>query len=134
MANPLRRMVSSSQVSDWLGQGSGNLYIPSRFQSLLNVEYLVVAGGGGAARAGGGAGGYRCSVSGENSGGGASAEGVLPLNRGSSHTVTIGAGGTGSAVSSVHDKGTNGGNSVFSSITSTGGGAGGAGNSNNNNS
>ena len=41
------------------------------------VDYLIVAGGGGggASRGGGaGAGGYRCSVSGESSGGGASAE------------------------------------------------------------
>jgi hypothetical protein len=30
MANPLNRMLSSTQVSDWFGQGSGELLIPSR--------------------------------------------------------------------------------------------------------
>ena len=30
MANPLHRMVSSSQVSEWFGQGTGNIANPSR--------------------------------------------------------------------------------------------------------
>ena len=37
-------------------------------------EYVVVAGGGGGRNGAGGAGGYRSNVSGESSGGGASAE------------------------------------------------------------
>ena len=55
---------------------------------LSTVEYLVIAGGGsggvynGSRPGGGGAGGYRCSVVGENSGGGASAEGALPVSSG----------------------------------------------------
>lgn len=73
-----------------------------------NVEYLVVAGGGGGGKgpystgptydgglhnwAGGGAGGYRSSVPGESSGGGASAEPTLALSTGP-YTVTVGGGG-----------------------------------------
>ncbi len=89
----------------------------------VDADFLVIAGGGGAGSAfggGGGAGGYRCSVTGESSGGGASAETKLVLNPTQSYTVTVGAGGTGSTGS-----GTNGGNSVLSTITSTGGGYGG---------
>lgn len=88
--------------------------------AIVSVEYLVIAGGGGGAYngGGGGAGGYRCSVSGELTGGGGSAESPLSMTTGT-YTVTIGAGdpsyaGTG-----------RGQNSVFASITSTGGGSGG---------
>jgi hypothetical protein len=81
------------------------------------VEYLVIAGGGGCPGfAGGGAGGYRCSVSGESSGGGASAESPLTVTPSTAYTVTIGAGGNNTS---------NGSNSVFATITSLGGGAGG---------
>lgn len=87
------------------------------------VEYLVIAGGGGAGatandNGGGGAGGYRSSVSGEMSGGGASAESPLSLSYGIPYTVTVGAGGASN---------TNGSDSVFASITSLGGGKGGEG-------
>lgn len=92
----------------------------------MDVEYLVVAGGAGGAQytgaGGGGAGGYRCSVVGENSGGGASAESTLALDAGTSYVVTVGAGGAG-GVSSNTAK--NGSNSSFGLITSTGGGNGG---------
>ena len=99
-----------------------------------SVEYLVIAGGGSGGNSenfsstgssGGGAGGYRCSVSGENSGGGASAESALTLSA-ASYTVTIGAGG---ASVSGHGAGNNGNNSVFGSITSLAGGKGGGGSS-----
>jgi hypothetical protein len=86
----------------------------------ITCEYLVVAGGGGGGDdggAGGGAGGYRSSVSGQPSGGGASAESPLSLISGTNYTVTVGAGG---AVN------TTGSNSVFSTITSNGGGRGGS--------
>jgi hypothetical protein len=94
--------------------------------NLTDVEYLVVAGGGGGSvpHGGGGAGGYRCSVTGESSGGGASAESKLSLTSGTNYTVTVGAGGAGASAGTVNF-GTSGGNSVFGSITSTGGGAGG---------
>jgi hypothetical protein len=95
-------------------------------------EYLIIAGGGGGGcgtAGGGGAGGYRTNVSGQSSGGGASAEGTAELSAGS-HTITIGAGGAG-AITSTSDA-TNGGNtSIGSIVQSTGGGAGGEGNPNN---
>jgi hypothetical protein len=90
------------------------------------VEYLVVAGGGGGqggTSGGGGAGGYRCSVSGESSGGGASAESALFLSPGS-YSVTVGSGGT-AGTDAVSGQAGNGGNSVFHTITSIGGGQGG---------
>jgi hypothetical protein len=92
----------------------------------LSVQYLVIAGGGGSGRqhgGGGGAGGYRCSVTGETSGGGASAESALTLSTGNK-TVTVGAGGAGSTGEYI--RGSSGTNSVFDTITSTGGGGGGS--------
>ena len=87
----------------------------------LTVDYLVIAGGGGAGgfAGGGGAGGYRTSVG--TSGGGAAAETALTLEAGTSYTVTVGAGGTGS---NTTDGGitTNGEDSVFATVTSAGGG------------
>ena len=89
------------------------------------VEFLAIAGGGGGGgyhggfNGGGGAGGYRCSVIGENSGGGASAEDRKSVSVGT-YTVTIGAGGSGGGVTAY-----SGSNSVFDDITSTGGGRGG---------
>jgi hypothetical protein len=92
------------------------------------VEYLVVAGGGSGgggssvngAGGGGGAGGYRCSVSGELSGGGAFAEAPLTVTT-QNYTVVVGAGGTSVTGDVV---GNNGQDSSFSTITSTGGGGG----------
>ena len=94
----------------------------------LSVEYLVIAGGGGVGArrhaGGGGAGGYRCSVSGETSGRGASAESPLTLTTGNK-TVTVGAGGASSPDNINSNSGANNGsNSVFDSITSLGGGYG----------
>jgi len=90
----------------------------------VSASVLVVAGGGGGGRSensasgdgggGGGAGGYRTST--------------LALNPSLSYTVTVGAGGTGST--SVSAKGTNGSDSIFSTITSAGGGGGGSDNAN----
>jgi len=97
------------------------------------VEYLVVAGGGPGGSGfqdqwenggGGGAGGYRSSVVGESSGGGASAEAKLSLTPGS-YTVIVGAGGA-PTPNNTSGRGTNGEDSVFSTITSVGGGAGGS--------
>jgi hypothetical protein len=99
------------------------------------VEYLVIAGGGGGGQgfagsnysgSGGGAGGYRCSVPGENSGGGASAEPLLVIREGQSYTVTVGAGGAGGFMNATPSLvvATKGNDSVFGSITSIGGGRG----------
>ncbi|MCC6599994.1 MAG: putative Ig domain-containing protein [Crocinitomicaceae bacterium] len=94
------------------------------------VQYLVIGGGGGGGGAthsqngsgGGGAGGYRCSVPGETSGGGAAAESPLSVAIGS-YTVVVGDGGAGQPNSSI-GRGANGSNSVFGSITALGGGGG----------
>jgi hypothetical protein len=76
----------------------------------LTCDYLVVAGGGsGGVLGGGGAGGFRTSIGGT----------ALSLTA-QAYVATIGAGGTRSA-----QQGTNGSDSVFSTITSTGGGGGG---------
>jgi hypothetical protein len=107
--------------------------------STLSCEYLVIAGGGGGAvsnanglgMGGGGAGGYRSSVVGQNSGGGAAAESKVNLGSGITFTVTVGAGGRGgiSNNSSGNDA-ANGSNSAIAgsgitTITSLGGGRGG---------
>ena len=81
---------------------------------ITQVQVLVVAGGGGGgsgtAGGGGGAGGVVYN----------SAFSVTPST---SYSITVGAGGQGSAVNAT--QGTNGGNSVFSTLTATGGGFGG---------
>jgi len=92
----------------------------------FSADFLVVAGGGGGGSgggAGGGAGGYRTSYG--TSGGGGSAESALTLLASTNYTVTVGSGGAGGS-GSGYNKGTNGSNSVFSTITATGGGGGGA--------
>jgi hypothetical protein len=94
----------------------------------LTVTYLVVAGGGGGggrtnSAGGGGAGGYRCSVSGESSGGGASAEDAFTFELGTSYTVTVGAGGAGGSGDGAVVS-TNGSPSSFTTINTVGGGSG----------
>lgn len=91
----------------------------------LNVEYLVIAGGGSGANGmggGGGAGGYRCSVPGELSGGGAAAEPLMTIAAGTSFAVTVGAGASGAGYQSPGNYGSN---SQFGPIVSIGGGGGG---------
>lgn len=94
--------------SDGFGIGSLNPLPPS------SVEVLVVAGGagGGSFGGGGGAGGYRSNAS-------------FSVAGSTSYTVTVGAGGAGGASTGL--KGSDGSNSVFSTITSNGGGGGGGG-------
>jgi hypothetical protein len=81
----------------------------------LTCDYLVVAGGGGGGSNGGGAGagGYKTSIGGT----------ALSLISSTAYSATVGAGGNGAAVNS-YANGSNGVNSIFSTITSTGGGAG----------
>lgn len=101
--------------------GSGSLIVNQD----LTAEYLVIAGGGGstfASAGGGGAGGYRSSVQGELSGGGATAEAPIFLSKNQTYAVTVGAGGIAGANNQT--MGGNGSNSSFASITSTGGGGG----------
>jgi len=92
----------------------------------LTVDYLVVAGGGGGASfysGGGGAGGLRSTVT--ATGGGGSLESALSLTANTGYTVTVGAGGAAGTDTVNPSAGSDGGNSVFSTITSTGGGGGG---------
>jgi len=88
------------------------------------VDYLVIAGGGGAtgcSTGGAGGGGYRFS---DGTVSGCYAAGPAPLGASASpvtaqgYPITVGAGGTA-------NPGTQGNDSIFSSITSAGGGAGG---------
>jgi hypothetical protein len=111
--------------------GSTGTFTP--LQSLSNVEYVVVAGGGGGgANAGspGGAGGYRSSVVGELSGGGASAQSRVSMNSGTAYTITVGGGGAGNSVDNGgRTRGSQGSGSsiagtAFTTVSCTGGGYG----------
>lgn len=99
----------------------------NRRRSILNAlpseflaQYVILAGGGGGstvygARAGrGGAGGFRSSLTGLNSGGGAGTEATITLSRGVNYTLTVGAGSPAN---------TQGISSVFSDVISIGGGS-----------
>jgi hypothetical protein len=116
-----------SEINDFAKYRSmlaGNISI------IPSIDFLVIAGGGAGGfdlGGGGGAGGYRCSVSGESSGGGASAETPVQITLGENYTCTVGAGGAGNSDNTI--KGGKGSNSVFATITSEGGGGGGARNS-----
>jgi hypothetical protein len=121
--------ITPKAVGGWTNQANGYWYHTftgsGSFTPLENmsVEYLVIGGGGGGGFSSGtengggagGAGGYRSSVIGELSGGGALAEPVLQITSGQVYPIVIGAGGAPQA---------SGTNSTFSSITSTGGGRG----------
>jgi hypothetical protein len=90
-------------------------------------DFLVIAGGGGGGRngaGGGGAGGYRCSVDGENSGGGKPAVVPATFTLGETFRVTIGAGGAGRTGSGGN--GLSGTLSEFYAFDSTGGGGAGS--------
>ena len=105
--------------------------------SNLNIDYLVIGGGGGGAGSGnattaggGGAGGYRTSVTGQMSGGGANAEPSISLTGGTQLNITIGSGGTGGT--GYYGPGAIGGASSISgsgitTISALGGGGGGHG-------
>jgi hypothetical protein len=120
MKNSRMRLFSRTQKM-LVGNITFNPVIP-----ISGIQYLVVAGGGGGgenAGGGGGAGGYRSSVPGELSGGSSTVETALSLVRGTSYTVTVGAGGPYQAGLN----GANGGDSTFATVTSSGGGGGGYG-------
>jgi len=97
------------------------------------VDYLVVAGGGGTggsagnSAGGGGAGGFRESYSAPVSGCYTASPLATPTGipiTTTSYPITVGAGGA-TSTSPIESPGTNGSNSVFSTITSAGGGYGG---------
>jgi hypothetical protein len=79
-----------------------------------NIKVLVVAGGGGS---GGG-------IAGGGGGGGVIYDPSVAVTKGTSYTITVGAGGTSGGYVSAPAPG-NGGNSVFGSYIAIGGGAGG---------
>jgi len=87
-----------------------------------NVDYLVVAGGGGGGSnhgGGGGAGGYRTTFPSPGCNAGS-----FPITA-TAFPITVGAGGAGTeADGPTASEGSNGSNSIFSTITSTGGGLG----------
>ena len=93
-----------------------NFFLVGRYTGPIAVDYLVVAGGGGGGSnnsgGGGGAGGFRTASS-------------FSVAGGTTYTITVGAGGAG-AGSGASAAGSNGADSVFSSITSPGGGGGGS--------
>ena len=103
------------------------------------VSYLVVAGGGGGGAqiaGGGGAGGFRENRASNDSYTVSPLDGSTPISLTTqTYPITVGGGGAGAPTGSIGcaptNFGTNGSNSVFSTITSTGGG-GGAGNTNQN--
>jgi hypothetical protein len=125
MASRINKFVSSGQVSSWSGQVAyGNINIPSRkkINPPSQIEYLVIAGGGGGTArlgGGGGAGGYRCSVAGEITGGGGSAENPLSVAPNQTLAVIVGAGGAGGTNGT---RGSMGNASSLGEIISVGGG------------
>ena len=119
-------MVYVDATQGWIAYNAANETATALEPDVILLDYLVVAGGGGGGKnksGGGGAGGYRNSYNNETSGGNSSSESSLILQVATNYAVTVGAGGSGSNTNDV--KGTNGGNSVFSTITSNGGGGGG---------
>ena len=115
--NGFYQKYGSTEEDDVFADSSGG-FMPT---AAIDVEYLIVGGGGGAGRqiaGGGGAGGYRTNVGGT----------AVSLASGVNYTVTVGAGGSGSAdISST--TATSGGNSSLTgsgitTISASGGGAG----------
>jgi hypothetical protein len=93
-----------------------------------SVDYLVVAGGGGGGNkraAGGGAGGLRIGAVTPSPCHSPLVTTGLPVSA-TAFPITVGGGGAGAG----NPQGTNGANSIFSTITSTGGGGGGNGDAN----
>ena len=109
---------SGSGTSTFTVQAATTLFTVTRqftmsYNSNYDIEYLVVAGGaggGGDNGGGGGAGGYRTATG-------------FSVSKGTQYTVTVGAGAAGGR-QQANSNGSDGGNSVFSTITSAGGGGG----------
>ncbi len=112
---------ASLKAGTWIKVTASTITSISAFTAApgtVSVDYLVVAGGGG--------GGTAFATVGGGGGGGAGSQRTGSLSVSSqSYAVTVGAGGAGAPT----NQGTNGSDSIFSTITSTGGGGGGFGNS-----
>jgi len=109
------------KIHTFTGSGTFTVSCGGNASGSNSVDYLVIAGGGSGGgtpcggnqrSGGGGAGGYRESFPNPGSGG-------LPVSA-QAYPITIGGGGTASGI-----VGSNGSNSIFSTITSAGGGRGG---------
>ena len=119
------RTVYSGATYGWIPVTSNNISTTSLSPEEYNVQYLVVGGGGGGGGdngGGGGAGGMRFNSSKD-----------FTVQKGTSYTITVGAGGLGGTNDPPNNQpnsGTNiaasGGVSTFSTITSAGGGGGGS--------
>jgi len=119
-------LVFVDSTQGWLVTDSG---LQDEAPQSYPTDFLVIAGGGSGSGnyygGGGGAGGYRNSFNSETSGGGGSSETALQLVKGTTYTITVGAG----AAAGNDTTGFQGSNSLISgtgitTITSTGGGAG----------
>ena len=129
--NTLTTVCTNFKLATFTGPGTFTVCSVSTVDTARNkVDYVVVAGGSGGANyaygAGGGAGGGYRESSGANSGGytrsplGACVSALsVPAT---AYPITVGGGGPGAPTSG---NGTNGSNSIFSTITSAGGGRGG---------
>ncbi len=123
-------ITTSGDYKTHVFTGPGTFCVTAGSGDCAVAEYLVVAGGGGGGDGagsqynfkqfgGGGAGGFRtfysCGTANPLSG-----PSTIPISV-QAYPVTVGSGGAGAPTSGV---GTDGSNSIFSTITSTGGGAG----------
>jgi hypothetical protein len=115
-------VIYSGASQGWIAIDNANVCGATLKPQSYNVQYLVIAGGGGGAsssggvgQGGGGAGGFRTIAS-----------KTFSVTVGDSFPITVGGGGPGGAVVPC-GSGTNGTNSIFSTITSTGGGGAGGG-------
>lgn len=109
------------KIHTFTGDGTFEVTSAGNSKGSNSVDYLVVAaGGGGGANGGGGggAGGFRTNYPQPATGG-------LPVSA-QEYPISVGAGGVDGGNNPGDPIGTNGGNSVFSSITSAGGGYGGS--------
>jgi len=133
---------SNVKIATFLGPGT--FTVNSGSGAKAKVDYLVIAGGGGGGStalpvsshggSGGGAGGYRFTDGTQTGSYTAAPSPLAPLGASSlqlspgAFPITVGGGGAGLAAQadpSTGTPGTNGANSIFSTITSTGGGGGG---------
>ena len=126
--------TTNNNVFTNVGSGEGGINTPT-----FPVYYVLIGGGGAGGNnqvsaGGGGAGGYKSNWNKEISGGGCGTEASLTFARGTTYTITIGAGGTSGGSNSGGGNTVAGNSGGNSSIAGTGistltalGGAGGAG-------
>ena len=123
--NTLAKATLTAGSGVTITNGPGTITIAATGTSgAIAVDYLVAAGGAG--------GGRESFSSGVGGGGGAGGLliGTLAVNRGTTYTVTIGAGGAIYGAGPSGAVGGTGGNSSFSTILALGGGGGGGGTAN----